>query len=160
MTKISWCLAILMLFLTEMTGAVVKGRWDKVDTLEGGALVTVSTRSGEVFSAVFESVGELSLTLAVNDQEKTLPKSEIRTIVLETKQSDPSWDGLVWGASIGGGIGAALGAIAAGDNDGFALVSRSEGAAVVGVLGAGIGGLVGFVADKTQKKSEVLYEAR
>ncbi len=164
MNKITWCSLLLLSCLTNLDGAVVKGRWAKIDALANGTLVKVSTRSGEEFSAVFRSADALSLIFAVDDREKTMPKSEIRRVVLEEEKEDPTWDGLVWGAAIGGGAGAAVGAIGAGnDNDQpwqFGLVSRGEGAAIGGILGAGVGALLGFVLDKTHEQPEVLYEAR
>jgi hypothetical protein len=156
--------SILFLFLSVpgLNAGVIRGRWEKVDTLSSGTLVIVQTKSAGTLSTAFKISDDSSITFLTNGQEQKFPKTEIRKVSLQATKRDSAWDGVLYGAAIGGGSGAAFGAIAGGPSKGpwtINILSRGETAAICSVLGAGIGSLTGFIVDKTHQSNEVLYEA-
>jgi hypothetical protein len=162
-TKRFFWVLFLFLSVAGLNAGIIRGRWEKVDTLSSGTLVIVETKSAGRFSTAFRISDDSSITFSADGQEQKFPKTEIQKISLQARKPDSSWDGVLYGAVIGGASGAAFGAIAAGGPSKgpwqIDILSRGDVAAICAVLGAGIGGLTGFIVDKTHDANEVLYEA-
>lgn len=160
MGKIRIGTALFILANLTVTAGTIPGRWEKVEALQPGSAIQVQMKSGNVVKAAF--VGSAPDSLTLNDEEKhslNVPKSEVQRIT--TRAADSTRNGTLIGLALGFAAGVAVGYAAylqdSGDSGPF-----SDPRVYVflgGLPGAGAGALIGYMADKSHKGEDVLYEA-
>lgn len=133
--------------------------WGRVDALEAGTRVAVTLETGEPRVGRFRgsTIDGVVVDLAEKGgdvRQETLKKSTVRRVVIE----DPVRDGIGWGALLGGGGVLAL-LQATTSACGIGCENDLPGAMplLAGAIGAGIGSVVGLLADRLSDRSEVLF---
>jgi hypothetical protein len=147
--------AVLIAMTSVLQAAVIPGRWEMVEALKTGTPIIVTIKAGDRIECSLDSTSSDDLT--VSDREgiqRKLPKAGIIKIVSMEEYDDPVWDGPVYGLGIGFGLGALVG-VAGASYSGY-----KELIPVNGLLGAGIGGAIGYIADRNHKGNKVLFKAR
>jgi hypothetical protein len=156
--------AVLLMTISTVRADAIPGRWELIDALAPGTPVIIKLKAGDRMECVFKGSSTTAVTFAdEKGNEGTVLKSDVLRIELAARTGD----GLVNGALIGMGLGAA-GGIAAlyayadsvtasgpiwgGDSAGYFILA--------GFVGAGIGALAGLAVDASIKKNKVVYEAR
>jgi hypothetical protein len=139
-------LAILLAFVPAV-GEAGPGEWASVVALKPGSVVRITTAALRVRGSV-SSVDEASLTISVDRQSVTVPRSAVLRVV-ESKGRAIGRDSLR-GLAIGGIIGAAW----------WAIVSRNRavGAAAGGAYGALDGAILGALVGIGDSRERVVYE--
>lgn len=135
--------------------------WQRVDALKPGTRVVVTLKSGEKRICDFRRATADDVTIAAGRaggkepiREETLPKSLIGTVATY----DPVKDGIQRGALAGaGGLLAWLQTASNSCRTGCENDMPAWGPLAVGALGAGVGSLVGFLADRDAGRPEVLF---
>lgn len=144
------------LIAQPVTAGVIPGRWEKVSTLEMASPITAELKNGDRIRAQFLRLSPSALELRSRAGRAVIPKSDIRTITV------PSKDGLGNGAGIGAAIGAglALGTFFVAVRTVSGLDGDTGPYLVMGGIGAGIGASIGAAADAaTQGEPIVVYIA-
>jgi hypothetical protein len=140
--------------------SVIPGRWEKVDALTPGFPLVVTLKSGDRFEGAFKTSGSDFLELVTpTGTDLTTPKRDVRKIVSQEKVQDRNRDGLLAGLLLGVGGGIAAGAIVYHTASGEGPESPAGFMAGMGMFGAGIGTLVGYLADRSHQGPELLYQA-
>ena len=152
--------ALVLVALTgpSMLAGVVPGRWEKVDALRKGTLITVLLESGDRLEGEFRGSDSAALFLDVDGKQIPIPRSGVQKVVRSTPEKDSPWNGAAIGSAVGLGAGIATGLA-------WAAAQSEEGEQGVGILvfapiGAGIGLLTGYMIDENRTRQEVLYSAR
>lgn len=135
--------------------------WHRVDALEPGTRIVVTLKTGEKRIGYFRRGTTDDVTIAVGRdggqepvKEETLPKSLIGTVATY----DPVKDGAGRGALVGAG--GLLALIQMGINScrtGCEADMPGAMALAAAAFGAGVGSLVGLLADRDAGRSEVLF---
>ena len=146
--------ALFCIFLWTLTAGPIPGRWEKVDNLPLGSEITVLLVTGEELHAAF--LGSTPVSLSLRDdsgpnRERTIPKPAIELVSRKHRGSPRR--GALLGAGIG--YGATFGTLVA--TGGHASDPVAPIAALWGFAGAGVGAVLGVVAEATGKETEVLY---
>jgi len=125
---------------TSLSAGVVPGRWEKLDGLDPGSKIVLTSKAGDSMRYTFKSSDSSSLTVKARvSRELVIPKSHVAKIVQQNSRS--SKPALI-GAAIGGGTGVAMGVGVRSDEYPNA---KWEGAAVIlGLIGAAIGATIGY----------------
>jgi hypothetical protein len=118
--------------------------WQKVQALPAGTSIKVRARAGNT-SCTLKRVDAGALT-CTHGKDKDIVFQQLD--ILSIKVPHRGRSALV-GLGIGAGTGAIIGAAAIPSCSGICIVSRSDGAAVVGVFGALVGAIVGVTSDFT-----------
>lgn len=147
--------AISLLLTTSLLEAQVAapGSWDKVDALPPGNQIIITLKSGVRMDGAFHNSSPQDLALtALTGGEQRIPKADVRVVISEKK--DTVVDGLLLGTAIGAGAGVLWGY-------GRSNFLCKTGCALTWgvILGSPIGALVGWLRDRKQKQTEVLYQA-
>ena len=145
---------VLVIAATSLNAGVVPGRWEKLDRLEPGSKIILTSKAGDRIRYTFKGSDSTSLTVRPRGGgELVIPKSHVTKIVQQnSRSSKPAWIG----AGIGAAAGAALGIAAKTDETAFA---KPEIAAVtLGVLGTVVGYTVGYLCTENPPDA-LLYEA-
>lgn len=147
--------ALIVLLATSLLQAQVAapGPWTKFDALPRGTEIIITLKSGVPVKGAFQdsSPQDLAVT-APTGSEQRVPKADIQGVIGEKK--DSAVDGLLLGAAIGAGAGAFWGY----SRRNF----QCETGCALGwgvILGTPIGALVGWLRDRKQRQTEVLYQA-
>jgi hypothetical protein len=156
-------LGIIALLAVEIVqAAVVPGRWEKVGALRQGSEIVVHLRAGERIEGIFRGLDAKDLTLWSNESgDIRLERSQVGRV--ERLLRDDNTNGTLVGLGVGLGFGLVCGAIVdRSDVTIGPLRIEDHGAASLlgGLAGSGIGALIGYLADRSQNRSEVLYQAR
>jgi len=130
--------------------------WAVLKTVPTASKLAVKLKSGKTVSGKLSAVTDTTLSLSVNKKAVDLKREEVLTVHQVMGKSAKKVT--LIGLGVGAGAGAVVG-VAAGDNDGF-IVSRSQAAAGLAVLGAGVGALTGYLIGKGGHKRVLIYEAR
>jgi hypothetical protein len=153
-------LAVICCMTTPLSASVIPGRWEKVDALTPGFEVVVTLKSGDRLEGSFQSSGPDFLELvSPTGSDLRTAKRDVLKIVAKEKHQDGHRDGLLAGLLLGLGGGIAAGAIIYYTASGEAPESPAGVMAGSGMFGAGIGALTGYLADRSHKGTEVLYQA-
>ena len=155
----SWGGLLLSFLLSSvvLTAEVIPGRWEKVEALQSGSRIIIHLQSGDRVEGEFKNLGLKELTVVdVNGSEVSLPKSGIGRVTSLEEYEDAPLNGTLIGLGVGIGGGAVLG---------WGLSERLDITTAVtvpifGAIGAGVGALVGYAADKSYKGKRLLYKAR
>ncbi len=146
-------IALVVLVSPFLHAGVIPGRWEKLDAQPSGKQIVVTLKTGDRMECAFKESGNDELTVVTSTgNEMTIAKSEVLRISSLEKHDDPATNGTLIGLAAGFAVGIA---VIAGEED-FTVLGRL----VFGGLGAAIGSLVGYAADKAHKGTEVLYQAR
>lgn len=151
----------ILLAAGPLMAGVVPGRWEKVAALPAGKPIVVTLKAGERIECSFESLAPDALSISdFGGNRRKLPRSEVRRIVAAEKHDDRVRDGAIVGAVTG-----LAGGLAVGSAIYFGQGSEKEKPEAAGFIlpfgpfGAGVGALVGYLADRSHRGHEVLYEA-
>jgi len=134
--------------------SVPPGNWAKVESLSQGEEVSVKMLFGDKMEGKYLGLDSESLRLNIYGEERVYPKKDIAEIRL-LNVNDSNQNGV--------GIGMLIGAIPLGllagkyaENEGG---SAAAAAVLSGAMGAGIGGLIGYLVDNLHKGSKLIYRA-
>jgi hypothetical protein len=128
----------------------VKG-WDAVRALPSGATLDIKLRKGSA-NCVFGSADADTLTCQ-RGTSITVQRVDIRSIKIHHRGRST-----LSGLAIGAGVGALVGAASSPPCNNFCIVGgRGFGAVVLGVPGAAIGALTGYLSDFTRS---VVYRSK
>jgi hypothetical protein len=146
---------ISLLLATSLLQAqvVAPGSWEKVNALPPGNQIIITLKSGVRMEGAFQdsSRQDLALTAPTGGEQRVL-KADIQGVIGEKK--DSVVDGLLLGAAIGAGAGVVVG------YDRRTFECRAGCSIQIGVtLFTPIGALVGWLRDRKQNQTEVLYQA-
>ena len=145
-----------MLVTISLQGAVVPGRWEKVDALEKGTGVLVTMNSGDRLRGVFQaSDGEDLFITDIDGQEKQIPKAQVTKVVRPSVKEDTPWNG----AKVGAAVGFAAGVVVGLKMGNYWGNEEAVGIAIFGPIGAAVGLLTGYAIDKARPGEDVLYKA-
>lgn len=135
---------------------VVPGRWEKLDSSYPGKPIIVTLKAGDRIEGTFNSSGlDYLAVLTQGGTELRVPKSQVREVISGEKYDDGTRDGTLIGLVAGFAGGAAFGGALSERVD---LIAKFT-IPFFGGVGAGVGALLGYVADKSHKGTEVLYRA-
>ena len=141
-----WSILFCVGFMAHLSARGTTGSWGQVEGLAPGTPISVLERHR--IHCQFESATDDELACRLNSRISFLiPRSQIEQVTLDMSDSNH----VVTGALIGGGIGAALGALRSRD-------PRARGAAAL--FGGGLGALIGGSFGKAipPKRGPILYE--
>jgi hypothetical protein len=145
---------VLLLSTAEFQAQVIgPARWEKVDGLPSGTQILVALKTGERIQGTFlaSSPQDLALTATTGSQRR-VSKPEVQDVTVVKK--DKVLDGLLLGTAIGAGVGVAVG------YDRRTFECRAGCSIGIGVtLFTPIGALVGWLRDRKENQTEVLYKA-
>jgi hypothetical protein len=157
---------IVSCFITAMLALPIEGlaqststnNWTAVTTVPSGQKLVIELRNGKKVKGEFGSASETSVTVARGKNTEELNRSDVRKIYRENGVS--AGKSTLIGTTIGGGTGAVLGAATGGcDPQSFCIIDRGGVAGILGVAGASVGAITGFVVAKLRQKKVLIYEA-
>jgi hypothetical protein len=140
-------------FSMSNSDSVPPGNWAKVESLAQKTEISVKMLFGDKMQGKFLGLDPDAIRVNIYGEERVFPRKDIAEIHL-MNINDSNQNGV--------GIGVLVGAIPLALLIGFGM--RGEGdaasaAAMGALMGGGIGGLVGYVADNLHKGSELIYRA-
>ena len=148
--------------LTSITlhGAVVPGRWEKMEALKEGTELIVTLDSKDRVEGRLLSVESSSLLLDVEEgEELRLPKSQILKVTSQDRtEQDSVKDGLLWGSVVGAAVGLPWLIYGFTYQGGESDDAKAIGTGIC-LMSVGIGAGVGVAADAVRKGHEVFYVA-
>jgi hypothetical protein len=160
MRKIVSCFiaAMLVLPIHGLAQSTSTNNWTAVTTVPSGQKLVIELRNGKKVKGEFGGASETTVMVARGKNTENITRSDIREIYRENGGS--AGKSTLIGTAIGGGTGAVLGA-ATGGCDGQFLCFGGRGvfAGILGVAGAGVGAITGFVVGKLRQKKVLIYEA-
>jgi len=138
---------------TSLSAGVVPGRWEKLDVLEPGSKIVLTSKAGDRVRYTFKGSDSNSLTVKDRgSREIVLPKSHVSKVVQQnSRSSKPAWIG----AAIGGGTGVAMGVGIRSDE--YPKAKWEAAAVTLGLIGAAVGFTVGYLATENPPDA-VLYQ--
>jgi hypothetical protein len=140
--------------VTLLSAGVVPGRWEKLDRLEQGSKIILTSKAGDRMRYTFKGSDSTSLTVrARGGQELVIPKSHVAKVVQQnSRSSKPAWIG----AAIGAGTGVAMGVGMRSDE--YPKAKWEAAAVILGLLGTVGGYTVGYLCTENPPDA-LLYEA-
>ena len=135
---------------------VATSDWAVLKTVPTASKLVVKLKSGKTVSGKLSAVTDTTLSLSVKDKAVDLKREDVLSVHQVMGKSAKK--ATLIGMAVGAGAGAAVG-VAGGDDDGF-IVSRSQAAGALALLGAGVGALTGYLIGKGGHKRVLIYEAR
>jgi hypothetical protein len=160
MRKIVSCFiaAMLALPIDGLAQSTSNNNWTAVTTVPSGQKLVIELRNGKKVKGEFGSASETTVTVARGKNTEDVNRSDVRKIYRENGVS--AGKNTVIGTAIGGGTGTVLGAATGGcDPQSFCIVGRGGVAGILGVAGASVGAITGFVVGKLRQKKVLIYEA-
>ena len=138
--------------------SVIPGRWEKVAALEMASSITVNLKNGDRMRGQLRGLSTSSLELLSPAGRAMIPKANIQTVTISSK--DRLGDGAGIGTAIGVGLGLGTVGIAALAGGGLDPATVPGLLLLAGGIGAGVGAGIGVAADAATKSEDiVLYEA-
>lgn len=131
--------------------------WSAIRAMEPGNKLVVKLKSGKSINGKMSSVSDTALSLSVSGNLTEISRTDIQKVYRVTGKSGTK--ATLIGLGVGAGAGAAIGA-AAGDSGGFVFIKKSEAAAALSIVGAGVGALSGFLISKGGHKRVLVYDAK
>jgi len=132
--------------------------WEKVDGLAPASEIVVTLTTRQKMTGAFRASNDVMLILLVGGSELRIAKSDVQSVVLETR------DGLRNGALTGSAVGFAAGFLSLAAFNAKVTASGPiwEREAVgyyvdAGLIAAGIGAIVGTTIDALHRQRQVLY---
>jgi hypothetical protein len=159
MRKIVSCFiaVLLALPLDGLAQSTSTNNWTAVTTVPSGQKLVIELRNGKKVKGEFGSASETSVTVARGQDREDINRSDIRKIYREKGVS--AGKSTLIGTAIGGGTGAVLGAAGGGcDPQSFCIIDRQGTSIILGVAGAIVGAITGFVVGKLRQKKVLIYE--
>jgi hypothetical protein len=155
-TKISAILVSVFVTTCWVSAGVIPGRWEKIDRLEPGSKILLTSKAEDRVRYTFRGSDSISLTVRARDgRELVIPKSHVAKIVQQnSRSSKPAWIG----AAIGAGTGVAMGVGAASTVEETAFAKPEIAAVTFGLLGTLVGYTVGYLLTENPPDA-LLYEA-
>jgi hypothetical protein len=150
---IALCLVLLLgampAFSMSHSESVPPGNWAKVESLAQNEEISVKMLFGDTMQGKYLGLDPDAIRINIEGQERMYPKKDVAEIRL-TGIRDSNNNGSLIGLAIGAGASTAL--LAAGN-------AESKYYAISVPIWAGIGALIGYVADNLHKGSELIYRA-
>jgi hypothetical protein len=134
--------------------SVPPGNWTKVESLSQGEEVSVKMLFGDKMNGRYIGLNSDAIRLNIDGEERIYPRKDIAEIRL-LNINDSNQNGVGIGMLVGG-VPAIFAALLNADE---ADTNADSAAVVSGLIGAGIGGLVGYMVDNVHKGSELIYRA-
>ena len=141
--------------LAQVAGQPKFGTWEAVKGIPYGEKVEINLKSGKTIKGEISGVSDAGITVGRDSKAVTTGRDEVRRVFHAVGKSShkPVVAGAMIGAAVGTG-GLAIAVAARGSGETSELVT---GVAVVGLAGAGIGALVGYIFRKREKLT-LIYE--
>ena len=153
-TRMLVCGLALTFFTAQLPKAQAQGTdgqatraWDGVKALPPGEKIAIGLKSGKNIEGEINSVSDLELTVTRKNSTVRINREDVRRVYHLTPDSGAK------SALVGAGIGAAIGA------GGTAVSARTDdtervsaGAALLPLVGAGTGALIGLAFGRRQKR--------
>lgn len=146
-------LILVSLITGSLQGGVIPGRWEKLDGLESGSKVVLTSKGGDRMRLTFKQSDSTSLIVRDRDgRELIIPKSYVAKIVKENpRNSKPAWIC----AAVAGGAMALMGAASKPEEG--PLGKPEVAALMLGLFGAAVGFTAGYLIVENPP-DELLYE--
>ena len=160
MRKIVSCFIVVILALPidGLAQSTSANNWTAVTTIQSRQKLVIELRNGKKVKGEFGSVSETTVTVARGKTTENINRSDIRKIYRENGVS--AGKSTLIGTAIGGGTGAVLGAATGGcDPQSLCIIDRGGASGILGVAGAIVGAITGFVVGKLRQEKVLIYEA-
>lgn len=142
-------LGIMPAFSMSHSESVPPGNWARVESLSQNEEISVKMLFGDKMQGKYLGLDPDAIRININGQERIYPRKDVAEIhLIEIRDSNNN--GSLIGLAIGAGTSAAL--LAAGN-------AESKYYAITVPIWAGIGALIGYVADNLHKGSKLIYRA-
>lgn len=130
------------------------GAWDAVRALPAGTRLEVRLKSGQTIKGKLDSVSDAGLVLARGGGATSINREDVRRVYRSDGKSSakPALIGAGVGAAIG--VGGAAASATSDDSEGM-----NAGAALLPLVGAAAGALIGLAFSRQQKRS-LIYESQ
>jgi hypothetical protein len=128
--------------------------WSSLSTVASGSDLSIKLKNGKTVDGKLGSVSESGLSLTAKNKSVDLKREDVLSVHQVFKKS--ATKATLIGLGVGAGVGAGIGVAASNDDD-FAKIDHVA-TAVVTVLGAVAGGVVGYFVGKSGKKRVLIYE--
>jgi hypothetical protein len=135
--------------------------WTKVTAVVPGDRLVVELKSGKREKGKLGAVSDSGLTLVNGKKTNDIPRDNVRKIHRVTGASVKK--ATLIGTASGAAGGAVIGAAAEGcdpSKEPICIIGPGSPAAVLGVIGAAVGALTGFLFGKLSHKEVLIYEDR
>lgn len=154
------CLAAALLLLPSNVSAqnrsASNGEWSAISASETGSKLYVKLKDGKTVEGTLSSVSDTTLTLSVKHKPTDLRREDVQSVYRTGKHS--ATKATLIGMAVGAGAGAAVGAAGSSQSDGFDKIDHAVIAGLT-VVGAGVGGLTGYLIGRRGTKRVLIYEA-
>jgi len=133
--------------------------WNRVSNLSAGTPIRVVQKDGHAAEGKFQVLTPESLTLESRNQVRSITLVSIRQVSVRRKAS--RWKAAGIGGAVGFGIAFPIGAASTGyltDQNGPTFLTRAETGAMVGLIGAGIGGSIAAIVGGSSH--ETVYRSK
>jgi hypothetical protein len=134
--------------------------WEQLQQLHPGDKIRVELEGKGGMTADFAGVTAEGLQLVRHQEQRELPRPEIRRVwVYRATGRSRVRAAAPWiGAGVGFGAGFGIGAGATAGCRSFCFVSAPTTGAIIGVVGAGAGALVGYLASGKSETRTLVYQ--
>ena len=148
---------LVLLMAQPILAQTPPGRWERLDRQDPGTILTVTLKTGMILYGTLKATGDQNFTLETDGGPVIVAKSDVQKILTRSR-GDSVKDGVLVGL-VGGTIAAVIPAMLARQYAGNEGASGAAAVSTVVLLGAAIGSLSGFLADKVKKGDVLLYQA-
>ena len=131
------------------------GEWSALSAVETGSKLSVKLKDGKTVEGKLSGVSDTALTLSVKGKPTDLKREDVQSVYRVGKSS--ATKATLIGMAVGAGAGAAIGAAGGGD-DSFDKIDHAVTAGLT-VVGAGSGGLTGYLIGRRGARRVLVYEA-
>lgn len=157
-TLVLFLTAVLLLpsVATAQNRSASTGDWSALSAVGTGSKLYVKLKDGKTVEGKMSGVSDTALTLSVKGKPTELKREDVQSVYGTGKHS--ATKATLIGMAVGAGAGAAIGAAGSGGDDSFDKLDHAVTAGLT-VVGAGIGGLTGYLIGRHGTKRVLIYEA-
>jgi len=157
-TLVLFLAAVLLLptVASAQNRSASSGDWSALSAVETGSKLSVKLKDGKTVEGKLGGVSDTALTLSVKGKPTDLKREDVQSVYRIGKHS--ATKATLIGMAVGAGAGAAIGAAGSGGDDSFDKLDHAVTAGLT-VVGAGIGGLTGYLIGHHSTKRVLIYEA-
>lgn len=130
--------------------------WSNLKTITPGSKLDVRLKNKKRVKGKLISISDTALSLSDRDKPAEINQDDVLSV--HQMSGMTAKKATLIGTGAGAAIGAGLGA--AGSSGNHILFSRSQDAALVGVIGAVVGAIAGLVVGKIRHKRALIYQAK
>jgi hypothetical protein len=132
------------------------GDWSAISSVETGSKLFVKLKDGKTVEGKLSGVSDTTLSLSVKGKPTDLRREDVQSVYGTGKHS--ATKATLIGMAVGAGAGAAIGAAGSSGSDSFDKIDHAVIAGLT-VVGAGVGGLTGYLIGRHGTKRVLIYEA-